>query len=134
MRVGARLQQLLRRASVRGHGQVRNQFGQRLQHEAAQVGARALGRLHGLKERHRLIGDVRGRGLLLGLDLVADRNSKEPANEAAEELFYRALDKGLSFKITMGNVLTLSPPLTITGDEMDRAIDILDACLEEVDA
>ena len=99
---------------------------------AAKVGTRALERLHGLKEWHRLIGDVRGRGLLLGLELVRDRNSKEPANEAAEELFYRALDKGLSFKITMGNVLTLSPPLTITGDEMDRAIDILDASLSEV--
>ena len=98
---------------------------------AARIGARALERLHDLKDRHRLVGDVRGRGLLLGLDLVADRESKNPATEAAEEVLYRALERGLSFKTTMGNVLTLSPPLVVTTDEMDRALDIIDACLGE---
>jgi 4-aminobutyrate aminotransferase len=99
---------------------------------AARVGARALERLHDLKDRHRLVGDVRGRGLLLGLDLVTNRESKEPAPEAAEEVLYRALECGLSFKTTMGNVLTLSPPLVVTADETDQALDILDACLGEV--
>ncbi len=99
---------------------------------AARVGARALERLHDLKDRHRVIGDVRGRGLLLGVDLVAERASKEPAAEAAEEVLYRALDRGLSFKTTMGNVLTLSPPLNVTDDEMNEALGIIDACLGEV--
>ena len=45
---------------------------------------------------------------------------------------YRALEKGLSFKVTMGNVLTLTPPLTITRSEMDRALDILEECIAEV--
>ncbi len=44
---------------------------------------------------------------------------------------YRALAKGLSFKLTMGNIITLTPPLTITAEEMDRAIAILDECLTE---
>ena len=64
-----------------------------------------------MKRRHALIGDVRGRGLLLGLELVTDRGAKTPAADAAERVLYRALSRGLSFKTTMGNVLTLTPPL-----------------------
>ena len=98
---------------------------------AAELGRHALDRLEALKHKHPLIGDVRGRGLLLGVELVADRESREPAGEAAEQLFYRCLERGLSFKITMGNVLTLSPPLIIEKADLDRALDILDACLSE---
>jgi 4-aminobutyrate aminotransferase len=96
---------------------------------AARVGARALDRLQDMKRRHPLIGDVRGRGLLIGIELVEDRASKEPARAAAERVLYRALTRGLSFKTTMGNVLTLTPPLNLTDAELDRALDILDECL-----
>jgi 4-aminobutyrate aminotransferase len=99
---------------------------------ARDLGPHALERLNLLMDKHPLIGDVRGRGLLMGVELVSDRDSREPANEAAEEVFYRALERGLSFKITMGNVLTLSPPLTIEQGDLDRALDILDECLGEV--
>ncbi len=98
---------------------------------AAAMGAHALERLFELMDRHPAIGDVRGRGLLMGVELVADRDSREPDAALAEDILYRALDRGLSFKTTMGNVLTLTPPLTISRDEMDAAIDILDACLAE---
>ena len=100
--------------------------------QAARVGAHALERLHALKDRHPLIGDVRGRGLLLGLELVSDRARKTPAGDAAEAVLYRALSRGLSFKTTMGNTLTLTPPLITTREQMDDAIDILDTCLAEV--
>jgi 4-aminobutyrate aminotransferase len=100
---------------------------------AATVGAHALDRLREMKDKHRLIGDVRGRGLLMGVELVHDRDSKDPANDAAEAVFYNAIDRGLSFKITMGNVLTLGPPLTITQGEMDQALDILDASLSALE-
>jgi 4-aminobutyrate aminotransferase len=96
---------------------------------AARVGAMALARLTDMKSRHRAIGDVRGRGLLLGVELVTDRDSKAPAGDLAEAVMYRALDAGLSFKTTMGNVLTLTPPLTVTEAEMSRALDIIDAAL-----
>ncbi len=99
---------------------------------AARVGAWALERLHDLRDKHPLVGDVRGRGLLLGLDLVADRESKDPAADAAEQVFYGALGRGLSFKISMGSVLTLSPPLTITREQMEQALGILDDCIAEV--
>lgn len=98
---------------------------------AARLGAHALARLQEMKRRHALVGDVRGRGLLLGIDLVTDRASKTPAADAADRVLYRALARGLSFKTTMGNVLTLTPPLVTTRAQMDDALDILDACLGE---
>lgn len=96
---------------------------------AARVGAVALDRMAAMKVKHAFIGDVRGRGLLLGLDLVTDRASRQPAHDLAEAVLYRALDAGLSFKTTMGNVLTLTPPLTVTESQMLEALDILDAAL-----
>ena len=99
---------------------------------AARVGAYALERLHAMQQRHALIGDVRGRGLLLGLELVRDRTAKTPAADAAEQVLYAALSRGLSFKTTMGNVLTLTPPLITTREQMGQALDILDECLGEV--
>jgi 4-aminobutyrate aminotransferase len=98
---------------------------------AATVGEHALARLREMKRRHALIGDVRGRGLLLGVELVRDRGGRTPAADAAESVLYRALSRGLSFKTTMGNVLTLTPPLITTRAQMDQALDILDACLAE---
>ena len=69
----------------------------------------------------------------MGVELVRNRETRERAVEEAEQIMYSALAKGLSFKLTMGNILTLTPPLTITKAEMDRALDILDDCFEEVD-
>lgn len=83
-------------------------------------------RLQEMKARHDIIGDVRGRGLLLGVELVSERISKKPDEASAEAVMDHALNRGLSFKISMGNVLTLSPPLTITADQMNEALDILE--------
>ena len=65
----------------------------------------------------------------LGIDLVTDRDAKTPANDLAEAVMYAALDAGLSFKTTMGNVLTLTPPLTITETQMLHALDIVEAAI-----
>ena len=73
--------------------------------------------------------DVRGRGLVIGIDLVGDRAAKSPADDLAEAVLYGALDRGLSFKTTMGNVLTLTPPLTVTEAEMMRALDIVEEAI-----
>jgi 4-aminobutyrate aminotransferase len=99
---------------------------------ARRTGAHALERMRAMQERFAFIGDVRGLGLLLGIELVKDRASRARATDEAERVMYAALSKGLSFKVTMGNILTLTPPLTITIEQMDQAMDILDACFREV--
>jgi 4-aminobutyrate aminotransferase len=96
-----------------------------------QLGVHALERMHELKRRHSLVADVRGIGLLLGIELA--RNG-EPAPREAERVMYHCLAHGLSFKIGQGNVLTLSPPLIIAPDDLDRAFDILDAALSAVES
>jgi len=101
---------------------------------ARDLGRYALGRLIAMGQRHTLIGDVRGLGLLLGIELVTDRVTRARATEQAEAVMYRALSRGLSFKLTMGNIITLTPPLTIAREEIDLALDILDTCLSEVES
>ena len=60
---------------------------------------------------------------------MTDRDTHAPANDLAEAVLYRALDRGLSFKTTMGNVLTLTPPLTVTEQEMLQALDTLERAI-----
>jgi 4-aminobutyrate aminotransferase len=100
---------------------------------ARDLGRHCLERMRQMKDRQPLIGDVRGLGLFLGIELVKDRQSRERASDEAEAVMYAALSRGMSFKLTMGNILTLTPPLTITREEMDRALDIIEACIHEVD-
>src|SRR3954452_10139944 len=90
---------------------------------AGRVGTVALERMDAMKSRLPAIGDVRGRGLLLGIELVRSRDTREPDPDLAEAVLYRALDRGLSFKTTMGNVLTLTPPLVVTETQMLHALD-----------
>jgi len=104
----------------------------RLLENAHVLGEHALHRIDRMKQKYTLVGGGRGLGLLLGIELVKDRQTREPASDAAERVMYRALEKGISFKVTMGNVLTLTPPLTITREEMDRALDIIEECLAEI--
>jgi 4-aminobutyrate aminotransferase len=100
--------------------------------KATSLGRYALDRVRTMMAAYPVIGDVRGLGLLLGLELVQDRATKERAFDEAEQVMYSALSKGLSFKLTMGNVISLTPPLTISKQELDTAFDILEACLAEV--
>jgi 4-aminobutyrate aminotransferase len=97
------------------------------------VGAFALERMTAMMERHEIVGGVRGLGLLLGMELVKERGTRKPAVDEAEQVMYSALSKGLSFKVSMGNVLTLTPPLILSQEEMGKALDILDQALSEVE-
>jgi len=100
---------------------------------ARDLGRHSLDRLKAMQDRHSLIGDVRGLGLFLGVELVKDRQTRERAADEAEAVMYAALSKGLSFKLTMGNILTLTPALTITKEQMDRALDIIEECIAEIE-
>lgn len=82
-----------------------------------------------LKSRHEIIGDIRGIGLLWGIELVQNRISKVKATVEAEKVMYYCLEHGLSFKVSQSNVLQLSPPLTITRDQLKEAISIVDSAL-----
>ena len=97
----------------------------RLIEHAAELGRYTLKRLNGMKEQHRLIGEVTGVGLHIGIDLVKDPKTKERAVDEAEIIMFKCLEEGLSFKTIEGNVVTLRPALVITREEMDRALDIL---------
>lgn len=77
------------------------------------------------EDKFELIGDIRGIGLLWGIELVSDRRTKERATKEAEEIMYHCLSKGLSFKVSQGNVLQLSPALTIQREELQHALNIL---------
>ncbi len=102
--------------------------------QAAELGDYSLQRLNELKEKHPLIGHVAGLGLHIGIDLVSNQKTKERAVDEAEIIMFKCLEKGLSIKTIEGNVLTLRPALVITRAEMDRAIDIIDQVIGEVEA
>ncbi|MEP6657572.1 MAG: aspartate aminotransferase family protein [Betaproteobacteria bacterium] len=95
------------------------------------LGECALERMQTIKARHPLVAEVRGIGLLLGIELVRDG---QPARREAEQVMYQCLAQGLSFKVGQGNVLTLSPPLIIGEMDLDRAFDVIDAALTAVAA
>jgi 4-aminobutyrate aminotransferase len=98
---------------------------------ARTLGNYALERLREMAGRQALIGDVRGLGLILGVELLKDRAKLTPATDEAERVMYNALRAGLNFKITKGNILTLTPALTLTKAEMDQALGILERAIEE---
>jgi 4-aminobutyrate aminotransferase len=87
--------------------------------------------LNKLKGQFALIGDVRGLGLLWGIELVKDPGTKEKATKEAEKIMYECMRNGLNFKISNGNVLQLSPALTILQEDLEKAISILAYALKK---
>ncbi len=100
---------------------------------AAELGKHASQRLNQMKRKHPLIGNVMGVGLHLGIDLVKDVKTKERAVDEAEIIMYKCMEKGLAFKTIEGNIITLRPALVITREQMDKALDILDETISEVE-
>jgi 4-aminobutyrate aminotransferase len=97
---------------------------------AAELGGYLLTTLRDMAVRLPVVGNVRGVGLLVGVELVTPEGA--PALEAADRVLYAALERGLSLKTTMGSVLAVSPPLNVSREEVNLAIGILGECLAEV--
>ncbi|MEZ4658947.1 MAG: aspartate aminotransferase family protein [Caldilineaceae bacterium] len=108
----------------------------KLVENAARMGAHLRHGLHQLQAKHTHIGDIRGQGLIQGVELVQDRQTKEPAKAITAKVVYRAYELGLLvFYVGMfSNVLELTPPLLITPAEVDEGLAILDKALTDVTA
>jgi 2,2-dialkylglycine decarboxylase (pyruvate) len=109
---------------------------ERLAERSVQAGHRLRDGLLELKQRHECIGDVRGRGLLLGVEIVADRASRKPAPETGAAISRRCFELGLSMNIVqlpaMGGVFRIAPPLTVSDAELDLGLDMLDRAISDV--
>jgi 4-aminobutyrate aminotransferase len=105
--------------------------GDRLMDNAAQVGGHFRARLDALGEKHELVGEVRGMGLMQGIELVKDRQTKEPAPQAVAAVMEGARERGLIIGRggLYGNVLRISPPLNVTKADADQAADVIDQAL-----
>jgi 2,2-dialkylglycine decarboxylase (pyruvate) len=105
-----------------------------LAERARELGAYLKSQLQALQQRHEAIGDVRGRGLLLGVELVVDRQRREPARDLGFAVSERALELGASLNIgrrAMANIFRIAPPLTVTREQIDTAVAIFDQALTE---
>lgn len=104
--------------------------------EATRKGDRTMSRLQELAERHLLIGDVRGMGLMIGAELVTDRESKTPASKQAVEVRRLCREAGVLIGVggQSGNVLRIQPPLVISDEQLDHAIYAIDRALTAVQA
>ncbi|MBS0366506.1 MAG: aminotransferase class III-fold pyridoxal phosphate-dependent enzyme [Proteobacteria bacterium] len=110
--------------------------GERLQAHALDVGQRLLAGLHLLKDRHTVIGDVRGSGLFLGIELVRDRGTRDPATAATARVIDAMADAGvlLGSEGPAHNVIKLRPPLPFTAADADMLLEQLDRILSRLDA
>jgi 4-aminobutyrate aminotransferase len=100
---------------------------------AARVGAYILEKLKELQRRFHLIGDVRGKGLMIGIELVKDRQTKEKAIEERSKIIRACFEKGLLILGAGENVVRFSPPLTLTQREADTALTIFEEVLKKVE-
>jgi 2,2-dialkylglycine decarboxylase (pyruvate) len=102
---------------------------------AEQMGRRLRDGLLELQSRFDVIGDVRGRGLMQGLELVTDRASKEPADKLGHAVTESCLNRGLHMNIVqlpgMGGIFRIAPPLTVSGSEVDAGLEVLEAALAD---
>ncbi len=98
---------------------------------AREMGARIVDGLNEMAKTHELIGDVRGRGLLLGIEMVKDRKSKEFATDEAARFMDMCKDRGvlLGKGGLRGNVIRIAPPMTINAEEVDHLLEVMDQSL-----
>src|SRR5436190_16582500 len=107
---------------------------EKLQENSLKIGNQILAGLNKLKEKHNLIGDVRGKGLMLGIELVKDRQSKDPAKEECAQILETCKDKGLLLGKggLWGQTIRFSPPMCVNEQDADFLLEVLDRALSEL--
>ncbi len=100
-----------------------------LAERADRLGTWAMDRLRETLGQSPTVGEIRGRGCMFGVEIVSDRAARTPDPDRAERILYACLSQGLSFKLSAGNVLTLSPPMTIAEADIDRALRIVESAV-----
>ncbi len=101
---------------------------------ARDLGQRFGERILQFQKNHPIVREFRGLGLLMGIVISAGNSSQEADQQLAEEIMYECLNRGLNFKLTLGNILTLTPPLTLTDREMDDALEVLESVMAEAES
>jgi len=101
---------------------------------AARVGEYLMGRFVDWPHKHRVVGQVRGRGLMIGIELVKSQDQREPYQEARNRVIHRAFERGLLVLGCGESTLRLMPPLVIDREQADFAVDTLDRCISEVES
>jgi 4-aminobutyrate aminotransferase len=96
------------------------------------VGAHMIAGVRSLMDKHSIIGDVRGRGLMIGVELVRDRQTKERATTERDRIVHECFERGLLVLGAGQNAVRLSPPLVLTTAQADTAIEILDQAISSV--
>ena len=99
---------------------------------AEHLGELALQRMERMKEEHCIVGDVRAKGCLMGIELVKDRTTKEPYTVAGEMVYQRAFEKGLAW-IPAGHILRMSPPIVMDPDTLMKGLNIIDEAIGETE-
>ena len=102
---------------------------QLLEH-AAHLGEVALRRMERMKAEHRIVGDVRAKGCLMGIELVKDRATKEPFDKAGTLVYQKAFRKGLAW-IPAGHILRMSPPIVMDEATLLKGLDLIDEAIGE---
>jgi 4-aminobutyrate aminotransferase len=100
---------------------------------ARRMGDFILERIGGWRERHKIVGDIRGRGLMIGIEIVRDQKTKERAHDLRERIVELAFTKGLLILGAGENTIRLAPPLVIDEEQAAFAVNTLDGCLSEVE-
>ena len=99
---------------------------------SAEVGNHMLKRMADWPKKHRLVGDVRGRGLMIGVEIVKDKKTKEYGNDLRDKIVELAFERGILFLGCGPSTVRISPPLVVSREEADAAVDVLEECIEIV--
>jgi 4-aminobutyrate aminotransferase len=103
---------------------------ERLMKNATEVGGFMLDRMRDWPRKYALVGDVRGRGLMLGVELVKDKKTREHAAAQRDRVVEKAFEHGILFLGCGPSTIRLAPPLVVTRDQAEEALDVLEHCIE----